>query len=170
MGRLRGIVRKIADETGLDQATARRALAASNMSEQDCEADFAKAVETVSALADTDRVMGHAANGRGEGGHISELAAAKGEAEKYRAEKLRLQNAKLAGHLVDRDAVTETGVRMLAKIRTTFLALGHRVADKAVGKDAREIARIVEAEVRGVLAGLADEEKFLAALEDEALE
>ncbi|MDD1522641.1 MULTISPECIES: hypothetical protein [Bradyrhizobium] len=79
MGRPRGTIRKIADETGLDQSTVRRALAASNLTERDCEADFSKAIENVAAIADTDRIIGHAANGRGEGGgNSSDYAAARG--------------------------------------------------------------------------------------------
>jgi hypothetical protein len=171
MGRPKGIVRKIADETGLDQATVRRALAASDMSEQDCEANFGKATENVRALVDSDRVLGHSASGRGEGGgNSTAYADAKAQTELYRAEKFRLQNEKLAGRLIDRQDVTDTGIRILANVRTAFLALGLRVADRLVGKtDAREIARAIEAEARTVLGELANDEKFFEALDIEAL-
>ncbi|KYK44299.1 hypothetical protein A1D31_36750 [Bradyrhizobium liaoningense] len=171
MSRPRGAIRKVADETGLDQATVRRALAASNMTEQECEADFAKAVETVRAVADTDKVLGHNASGRGEGGgNSSAYADARAQTELYRAEKFRLQNEKLAGRLIDRQDVTDTGIRILADARTAFLSLGLRIADRLVGNtDAREIARAIEAEARIVLGELADDQKFFAALEGEAL-
>ncbi|MDI4236803.1 hypothetical protein OZ411_28730 [Bradyrhizobium sp. Arg237L] len=169
MGRPKGIIRRLADDAGLDQATVRRALAASDITEAQAEADFDNAVEAVTAIADTAKVIGHAASGRGEGSSNA-YAEARAQAELHRARKLELQNAKLEGSLVDRDAVTATGARIIAEVRTALLALGHRVASKAMGKtDAREIARIVEAEVRDVLGVLADEEKFFAALQAEAL-
>ncbi len=171
MGRPRGTISKIADETSLNQATVRRALKASNMSEEECAADFAKAVETVKAWADSDKVLGHSASGRGEGGgNGSAYTEAKAQTELYRAEKFRLQNEKLAGRLIDRQDVTDTGIRILADARTAFLSLGHRLADKLAGMtDAREIARAIEAEARIVLGELADEKKFFEALEIEAL-
>jgi hypothetical protein len=173
MGRPKGIVRKIADETDLDQATVRRALAAADITEAQAAADLSKAVETVKAVADPARVIGHAANGRGEGGNnelTDTLAAARAHAERLRARKLEILNAKLEGELISRRAVTETGVHVIASVRTGLLALGYRVADKVAGRtDTREIARIVETEVRDVLGVLADPDAFLAKLEDEAL-
>lgn len=173
MSRPRGTIRKIADETGLDQATVRRALAACDITERQAGADFARAVETVKAWADSDRVLGHAASGRGEGGdssRTSALAEAKAQAERFRARKLELQNAQLEGSLISREAVTATGARIFAEARTALLSLGHRLASKVAGKtDTREIARIVESEVRDVLSVLADETIFFEALEAEAL-
>ncbi|MEK9282814.1 hypothetical protein MTR72_24820 [Bradyrhizobium sp. ISRA442] len=138
------------------------------MSEQDCEADFTKAVEIVMTLADSDKVIGHAANGRGEG-HSSAYAEAKAQAELHRARRLELMNLKAEGKLVDRAEATEIGVRIFAEIRTAFLALGRRVADKAAGQTAREVTRIIDSEVRDVLTTLADEARFIRALDDEAL-
>ncbi|MDH8447746.1 hypothetical protein QIG43_28250, partial [Klebsiella pneumoniae] len=58
----------------------------------------------------------------------------------------------------------------IAEARTALLSLGYRLAEKVAGKsDTREIARIVESEVRDVLGALADEDRFFAALEAEAL-
>jgi hypothetical protein len=142
------------------------------MTEQDAQADFAKAVEIVKAVADTDRIIGHAVNGRGEGGgkQTSAYAQAKAQAELHRARKLELLNAKLEGSLVDRENVTVTGARIIAEVRTALLSLGPRIAPKVADKsDTREIARIVETEVRDVLGNLADEERFFAALESESL-
>jgi hypothetical protein len=171
MGRPKGIIRRIADELAVDQASVRRALAAANLSEQDALANFDHVVETVRAVVDTDRVIGHAANGRGEGGNqTSPYAQARAQAELHRARKLELLNAKLEGQLVDRAAVTETGARIIAEVRTALLSLGPRIAPKVADKsDTREIARIVETEVRDVLGNLADEERFFAALESESL-
>lgn len=98
------------------------------------------------------------------------LAKAKAQAELHRARKLELLNAKLEGSLIDRANVTETGARIIAEVRTALLSLGPRIAPKVADKnDTREIARIVETEVRDVLGNLADEERFFAALESESL-
>ena len=172
MGRPKGVIRRLADETALDQATVRRGLAAAGMSEQACEADFAKAVEIVIAFSDTARVVGHAANGRGEGGsrEVSALAEAKAKREIQQVRRLEIQNAKAVGKLIDRDAVTATGMHIIATARTALLSLGYRLAEKVAGKtDVKEIARIVESEVRDVLGVLADETAFFEALEIEAL-
>jgi hypothetical protein len=172
MGRPKGVVSKIADETGLDQATVRRAMAAANLTEQQCEADIDAAVDTVAALADTDRVIGHEASGRGEGGNRASTAyaEAKAQSELHRARKLEIQNAKLEGELISRKDMTETGVHIIATVRTGLLSLGYRIAEKVAGKtDLQEIARITDAEVRDVLGLLADETQFFAALEADAL-
>ncbi|MGY3589011.1 hypothetical protein ACVIGB_002034 [Bradyrhizobium sp. USDA 4341] len=170
MGRPRGIIRRIADETSLDQATVRRLLAAADITEQNCEADFARAVETVRSSADNDRVIGHAASGRGEGGTNSEYAAAKAEAERYRAEKMRLQNERLRGSLIDRASVTKTYTRILGDLRTTLLAMGGKLAPQLLGQtDVRLIAKILDTEMRDTLTVFADEQKFAEALDDEAL-
>jgi hypothetical protein len=142
------------------------------MTEQDCAADFAKAVEIVSTLADNARVVGHATNGRGEGGgaEVSAFADAKARREELQVRKLEIANAKAEGRLIDRDAVTATGTHIIATARTALLSLGHRVAEKVAGKtDTKEIARIVEAEVRDVLGVLGDPEKFFAALDIDTL-
>lgn len=98
------------------------------------------------------------------------LAQAKAHAERLRARKIELLNAKLEGSLISREAVTATGRRILAETRTALLSLGHRLAPKLSGKtDTREITRIVENEVRDVLGVLADEDKFFTNLEVEAL-
>lgn len=167
----RGTIRKIADEAGVDQATVRRALQEAGVSAD--EVGIAKAVETVTAIADPARIIGHAVNGRGEGEHSATtdaLAEAKAHAARLQARKLELQNARLEGSLISREAVTATGIRIIAEVRTALLALGYRLADKVAGKtDVQEIARITESEVRAVLGELADEARFFAALESEAL-
>lgn len=170
MGRPRTIFSKIADEIGISRTSVRRALAEAGMSESEAEKDFERAVEIVEAINDKDKTLGHNAMGRGGEGSSSTYAEAKAQAELHRAEKLRLQNAKLAGQLIDREAVTQTGIHIIASVRTGLLALGHRISAKVAGKaDPQEISRIVESEVRDVLGALADPDKFFAALEADAL-
>ncbi|MGY4570799.1 hypothetical protein [Bradyrhizobium sp. USDA 3256] len=170
MGRPKGVIRRIADETSLDQATARRLLAAADMTEPDCEADFARAVEIVRQLADNDRVIGHAVNGRGQGGANGEYAAAKADEMRYRAEKMRLDNERKRGNLIDRAAATETITRILGDLRATLLAMGGKLAPALVGQaDGRAIAKLIDNEVRDTLTELADESKFAEALDKEAL-
>lgn len=169
----RGTIQKIADATGVNQATVRRALATAGLTAGRGGYDFNRAVEIVSSLADTARVVGHAANGRGDGGNTA-VASAFGEAKARREllqiRKLEIENAKAEGELIARDAVTATGVHIITTARTALLTLGYRAAEKVAGKtDAREIARIIDAEVRDVLGALADETRFLAALEADAL-
>lgn len=170
MGRPKGVIGRVADATGLDQATVRRAVTAAGLDPQ--SVSFERASQLAQSIADPARVIGHAANGRGDGGYTATdtLSEARAHAERLKARKIELLNAKLEGSLISRDAVTATGQRILAEARTALLSLGHRLAPKVAGKtDAREIARIVETEVRDVLGALADDKRFFAALEAEAL-
>ncbi|WP_439368512.1 hypothetical protein [Bradyrhizobium sp. DASA03120] len=170
MGRPKGIFSKIADEIGISRTSVRRALAEAGLSEQEAEQDFERAVEIARTFNDKDKTLGHAANGRGEGGTSSDYTAARAELDRERVEKMRIQNGKLRGSLISREAVTQTGIRLIAEVRTALLSLGPRIADKAVGKtDTKDIARIVTQEVRDVLGVLSDSDRFLAALEAEAL-
>lgn len=168
---MRGIVRRVADAAGVDQATVRRAIETAGLDPN--TVSFDDGLNLVQSVADRARVIGHAASGRGEGGHSAvtdTLAEAKAHAERLRARKIELLNAKLEGSLIPRDAVTATGARILSEARTALLSLGHRVATKVAGKsDTREIARIVENEVRDVLGALASDDRFFAELEAEAL-
>ncbi|MET4479467.1 hypothetical protein [Bradyrhizobium sp. F1.13.3] len=168
---MRGMIRRVADAVGFDQATVRRAIEAAGLDPKDV--DFDQALHLARSIADPARIVGHAANGRGEGGHSAltdTLAEAKAHAERLRARKIELLNAKLEGSLIPREAVTATGARILAEARTSLLSLGHRLAPKVAGKtDTREIARIVETEVRDVLGALSDDQRFFADLEAEAL-
>ncbi|MGY4325701.1 hypothetical protein ACVWWG_000115 [Bradyrhizobium sp. LB7.2] len=168
---MRGTIRRIADAAGLDQATVRRAVETAGLDPK--TVSFEEGLNLARSIADAARVIGHAANGRGEGGYSAvtdALAEARAHAERLRARKIELQNAQLEGSLISREAVTATGQRILAEARTALLSLGHRLAPKVAGKtDAREIARIVETEVRDVLGALADDKRFFAALEAETL-
>ncbi|UPK14463.1 hypothetical protein IVA93_15480 [Bradyrhizobium sp. 155] len=167
---MKGTIRTAADVAGLDQATVRRAVAAAGFNPK--AITFAEASQLAKSIADPARVLGHATNGRGEGAHTATetLVDARAHAERLRARKIELQNAQLEGSLISREAVTATGQRILAEARTALLSLGHRVAAKVAGKtDTREIARIVETEVRDVLGALADDKRFFADLEAETL-
>jgi predicted transcriptional regulator len=164
----RGTIQKIADTVGVDHKTVRNALKAAGLTPGRGRYDFAQAVEIVKSVADPARIAGHAVTrGNGSG---SALSDARTRFEALKARKLELENAKAEGRLIDREAVTATGAHIIATARAALLSLGYRVAEKVAGKtDVREIARIVEAEVRDVLGVLADETTFFAALEADAL-
>ncbi|AND90506.1 bll5319 [Bradyrhizobium diazoefficiens USDA 110] len=168
---MRGAIRRVADATGLDQATVRRAVETAGLDPK--TVSFEEGLKLARSIADPARVIGHTTNGRGERAHsavIDTLAEAKAHAERLRARKIELLNAKLEGSLIPREAVTATGARILSEARTALLSLGHRLAAKVAGKtDTREIARIVENEVRDVLGALASDDRFFAELEAEAL-
>lgn len=165
----RGIIQKIADECGVDQATVRRALKAANVDAKN--PNFETAVQIVRAVADSNRVLDHAANGRGEGGDetLSPLAKIKVRLGLATARKMELRNARDEGRLIERESVAETGEAMIVYARAAILSLGYRVAPRLIGKsDVKEIAKIIEGEARVVLGALADENNFLRQI-DEAL-
>lgn len=169
----RASVKKIAEACGVTMTTARRHLALSNLSHGRGGYPFAEACAFISEHADPARIAGHASLGRGDGGNApatNSLAEARAMAERFRARKLELENAKTEGRLIDRETVTNTGVHIIATVRTAMLALGYRLAPKVANKsDLKDLARIVENEVRDVLGELADPEAFFAALEADAL-
>jgi len=171
MGRPKGIIQKIAEQCGVDQNSVRRALKAAG--ESITNPDFENAVEIVKAVADGSKVLGHATNGRGEGGDakLNELATIKAEHARQQANKIRIQNERALGKLVSRDDVTETGKRIIAEARTALIAAGHRAAARITGKSSpREIADIIEAEIVVCLGYLSDPTPFLTrVLDDEAL-
>jgi len=161
MGRPKGVIRRIAEEAGLDPATVRRSLGTAGVTEAQAAADLAKAVETVKAVTDTDRVIGHAASGRGEGGSDSPYAAAKAQAEIHRARKLELQNAQLEGRLIERASVEETTTQLLGDLRVALLAIGVRLAPLVTGMtDQKSVARLIEEEIRNTLTAFADPDAF----------
>jgi hypothetical protein len=165
--RKRGTIRRVADELDVDQATVRRALAASGREPSDSEISYSEAVEIVNDVADPGRIVSHAAT---RGRANTELSAARARFEELKARKLEIENQKAEGALISREAVTVTGAHIIATARTALLSLGYRLAEKVAGNtDVREITRIVEAEVQDVLGALADESQFFAALEADAL-
>lgn len=172
MGRPRGPIRNVAEATGLDQATVRRALEVANIAESEIAARFDDVCVSVRAIADDAKAAGHASLGRGEtgGGNISELAQVRTEHARAQIEKIRIQNQREMGKLVDRADATETITHILGDLRTTLLAMGGKLAPTLAGQtDVRSIANLIDAEVRDTLAAFTDESKFFAALENEAL-
>jgi|APCry1669190731_1035312.scaffolds.fasta_scaffold21999_2 hypothetical protein len=167
----KGKIQQLAEAAGVNQASVRRAIIDAG---RDPKAiSFDDALPIVRAVVDTDRVIGHAASGRGEGGNneSSVYTAAKAEHARQQTEKIRIQNERALGKLIDRDAVTETGKHIIATARTAFLSLSYRLAEKVAGKtDLAHITGIIESEVRIVLGELADESRFMAALDAGTLE
>lgn len=165
----RGKIQEIADACGVDHRTVRRALERAELKAGRGGYDFDAAVAAVNAIADPARVNGHAVT-RGNAGNGGAMLDARTRHEELKARRLEIENEKLEGSLISRDVVTATGVHIITTTRTALLTLGHRCAEKVAGKtDVREIARLVDAEVRDVLGALADETRFLAALEADAL-
>jgi hypothetical protein len=123
--------------------------------------------EIVRAISDPARVNGHKATRVTSN---PDLRDARTRHEDLKARKLELETGQLEGRLIDREAVTATGMHIITTARTALLSLGHRIADKVANKsDTKEIARIVENEIRDVLGVLGDPDKFFAALEIDAL-
>jgi hypothetical protein len=165
----RGKIQEIADECGVDHRTVRRALERAGLKAGRGGYDFAEAVAAVKAIADPVRIAAHAVT-RGNAGRASEYSDARAHYERLKAQRLEIENQKLEGALISREAVTATGIHLITTTRTALLTLGYRVAEKVAGKtDVREIAPIVDAEVRDLLEALSDEATFLSALEAEAL-
>ncbi|MEW6395297.1 MAG: hypothetical protein AB1582_12170 [Pseudomonadota bacterium] len=165
----RGTIQKIADVCGADHQSVRRALDRAGIAIDSENFNFDDAVAAVREIADPARLVGHAATRVTESGG-SAMREARIRSEELKARRLEIENQKAEGALVSREAVTDTGARIIAEARTALLSLGYRLAEKVAGKsDTREIARIVESEVRDVLGALADEDRFFAALEAEAL-
>lgn len=165
----RAKISEIADECGVDHRTVRRALERAELKAGRGGYDFAEAVAAVNANADPARVNGHAVT-RGNAGNGGAMMDARTRHEELKARKLEIENQKLEGELISRAAVTATGIHIITTTRTALLTLGYRLAEKVANKsDVREIAGIVDAEVRDVLGELSDETKFFAALEADAL-
>jgi hypothetical protein len=165
----RGTIEKIAERCGVNQATVRRALASAGMKSGRGGYTIEEAVAAVNAIADPARINGHAAT-RVSGNGGGAMLDARTRHEELKARRLEIDNAKAEGELINRAAVTETGVHIIAMARTALLSLGHRLAEKVANKaDVKEISKIIEDEVRVVLGALSNSETFLATLETEAL-
>ncbi len=164
----RGKIQLIAERCGVNQATVRRALASAGLKAGRGGYDFEAACAAVNAIADPARINGHAVT-RGNAGNGA-MADARTRHEELKARRLEIDNAKAEGALINRDAVTATAIHIITMARTALLSLGHRLAEKVANKsEVKEIAKIIEAEVRVVLGALAEPETFLAAIEAEAL-
>lgn len=170
MGRPKGPIARAAEALGVDPRSVRRAI---EQAGHDLKAvTFETAHHLASAIVDRSKSLDHAANGRGDGAHevASDLASAKARLASAAARKADIQAAQLAGELVDRAAIQDVGIRMIAEARTALLASSHRIADRVAGLTGRaQIADIVEDEIRTALGVCADEARFWAALERDAL-
>jgi len=159
----------IADACVVDHRTVRRAIERADLKAGRGGYDFDAAVAAVAANADPARLAGHAVT-RDNGAASSPMMEARVRFEGLKARRLEIDNAKAEGELISRSAVTETGISLITAARTALLTLGHRLAEKVANKsDIKEIAKIIEAEVRDVLGVLSDPQTFLTALEAEAL-
>ncbi len=164
----RGKISLIAERCGVDPKTVSRALERAGLKVGRGGYVLADAIAAVNAIAEPSRIAAHAATrGNGSGGAMID---ARTRHEELKARRLEIENQKLEGHLIAREAVTATGIHLITMTRTALLTVGNRCAEKVAGKtDVREIAKAIDAEVRDVLAALADPQTFLAALEADAL-
>src|SRR5450755_4715113 len=112
----RGTIQNIADRCGVNQATVRRALASAGLKSGRGGFDFDAAVAAVNAIADPARINGHAVT-RGSGNGTA-LGDARARHEGLKARRLEIENAKAEGELISRDAITATGVHIIATART----------------------------------------------------
>jgi hypothetical protein len=171
MGRPKGTIRLVAEALGLDHGTVRHAVTAAGLDVK--TVTFEEAKRLTESIADPDRVIGHAAIGRGEGGYTGDAyAEAKAAEARQRTRKMELQNARLEGSLIDRKSVEVTGAKLLGDLRVALLALGVRVAPRVAGlADVKAVARLIEEEMRSTLTTFVgeEEERFVAAIEAEAL-
>jgi hypothetical protein len=165
----RGKIQAIADECGVDHRTVRRAIERAGLTAGRGGYDFDAAVAAVNAIADPARVNGHAVT-RGNAGNGGAMLDVRTRHEALKARQLEIEIRELEGDLISRADVTATGIHVITTARIALLTLGHRCAEKVASKtDVREIARVIDVEVRDVLGVLADEQTFLAALEADAL-
>lgn len=165
----RGPIRQIADLLGVDPKSVRNALATAGIPLDLGGRSVEEIAKIVEAIVDPARVSGHAVTRAGRNGS-GELSDARAQYERLRARRLEIENAETEGKLVDRDAVIESLRVIVGEARTAYMALGVRCAPKLVGlEDQKEIVRIIEAETRDVLDGLANDMAFFERMDAETL-
>jgi hypothetical protein len=125
MGRPNGPIGLVADALDIDQASVRRAVLAAGLDPKTIGYD--EALKLAQNIVDPVRVVGHKATRVSSNPAMTD---ARTRHEELKARQLELQNAKLEGSLIDRNAVTETGARIIAEVRTALLSLGPRIAPK----------------------------------------
>jgi hypothetical protein len=165
-----GLIQQIADACNVDAKTVRNALATAGADANTITLEDGAAI--VRDIIDNVRVADHQAARVGTAGS-NRMRDARARTEELKARQLELDIAEREGRLIDRDEMMVMGTHLITTTRTALLSLGHRLAAKVANKDdIKEIANIIESEVRDVLGNLADPETFfaaLAAMEDEAL-
>ena len=160
----------LADELNISVNTVKAAAISANLANGRGGFDETELRKTVEDYADPARIAGHAASSGKKTSATdatSTLATARARAEEARANKLELEIDVRRGQLVEREAVENTLLDVIARARTQLLNIGHRCASKLVNMgDETEIARIVNAEARLALSELSDVNR----LTEEALE
>jgi hypothetical protein len=93
--RPKGTIRRVAAARRIDQATVRRAVFTAGLDPN--TVSFEQASQSAAVEIGPARFIGHAANGRGEGEHTATdtLSEARAHAERAKARKIKLENAKL---------------------------------------------------------------------------
>lgn len=157
-------------ETGLTAPAIRSAIAAAGVAlhppadgERGGRYDHDAAIAAIKGNVSFGHVAEHAASGRGvvTDASFNSLAGARSRVEMAKAERMELENDVRTGKLVDREAVTATGVELIVRVRTALLSVGTRAAAQVVGKsDHLAVAEIINATVREVLGELATHDQF----------
>ena len=156
-------VAEIAAELGVDHKTVRRALIAAGFDMTNERHDRAEAIETVRNIADPARMIGHASHGRGAPSNTATIIAdARARSEIAKAARTELDLEVRRGDLVERVAVLEAGADLIARVRTTLLSIGFRIAPKVEGLSVDQAARIINEELRIALGVLGDSDAFTA--------
>lgn len=124
---------------------------------------MADAIRVLCWAKDPSRQFGKALRGEGNsavtfGGQtkLAQLAEAKADEARIRADILRAKHAKLSSELISRPAVASAAADFASLTRNAILALPLRLAAKLEGKTRTEIVEILDAEVRKLCDDLAD--------------
>lgn len=163
---------RLAKVAGLDpRGVQRRLLAAAD--EGRIERDKLGKFHTETALkilreeTSPDRVAGHNANGRGNQTtpEIASLSQSKAAAEYARTQKILFDLEVKRGNYVPLDQIRSAGQDICARVRSAFASLGHRVAGRVLSmSDPLQVAAIIDAEARSILAELSSPETFVDSL------
>jgi len=128
---------------------------------------FDKACETILALVDPARSVGHVAGGDssalsdGVASNVSALSGAKARYETLRSQKLEQEIAVRQGKLIPRDDVITLAKDVGAHVKANVLAVPAKVSANCIGKDAEEIQRILADALRDALIRLTDVGDYL---------
>jgi hypothetical protein len=128
---------------------------------------FAKACETILALVDPARSIGHQTGGDesaltdGVATNVSALSSAKAAYETLRTERLRQQIDVQQGKLIPRDDVIALAKDVGAHVKSNILAVPAKVAANCQGKDADEVQRLLTEALRDALIRLTDVGDYL---------
>ena len=122
---------------------------------------FDKACETITALLDPARSVGHVAGGDdsalsdGVAGNVAALSGAKAQYEVARTRRLQIEIAKLEGRLVERDAVTALARDLAVHVRSGLSGVGARTAaDLAATNEPAKAQAIVDQAIHDALTRL----------------